>query len=55
MAQSPAPWYDTINAEMLTVGFTRTQSDPCVYMHGSEDTLVLRALYVDDILINGKD
>ena len=55
LAQSPVLWYDTINAEMLTVGFTPTQSDPCVYTHGSGDTLVILTLYVDDILITGKD
>ena len=45
----------TINAEMLTVGFTPTESDPCVYTHGSGDSLVLLTLYVDDILITGED
>ena len=40
---------------MLTVGFTPTQSDHCVYTHGSGDTLVLLALYVGDILTTGKD
>ena len=29
LAQSSVLWDDTINAEMLTVGFAPTQSDPC--------------------------
>ena len=37
------------------IGFRPTQSDPCVYTHGSGVTLVILTLYVDDILITGKD
>ena len=40
---------------MLTVDLTPTQSDPVVYTHGSGDSLVLLTLYVDDIVITGKD
>ena len=40
---------------MLTVGFTPTKSDPCVYTHGRGDTFVVLTLYVDDILVTGKD
>lgn len=55
LAQSPVLWYDTIDGVLVVVGFRPTQSDPCVYVHGSGDTLVLLTLYVDDILISGKD
>ena len=30
-------------------------SDPCVYVYGSGDTLVILTVYVDDILLTGKD
>ena len=46
LAQSPVLWYDTINAVMLTVGFTPTQSDPCVYTYGKDDTFTILTLYV---------
>ena len=39
----------------MVIGFTPTQSDPCVYTHGSGITLAIQTLYVDDILITGKD
>ena len=39
LARTTVLWYETINAEMLAVGFTPTQSDLCVYTHGSGDTL----------------
>lgn len=55
LAQSPVLWYDTIDEVLVVIGFRPTQSDPCVYIHGRGDTLVILTLYVDDILISGKD
>lgn len=55
LAQSPVLWYDTIDEVLVVIGFRPTQSDPCVYIHGSGDALVILTLYVDDILISGKD
>ncbi|CAB1109818.1 unnamed protein product [Ectocarpus sp. CCAP 1310/34] len=55
LAQSPVLWYDTIDEVLVVIGFRPTQSDPCVYIHGSGDTLVILTLYVNDILISGKD
>ena len=39
----------------MGIGFRPTELDPCVYTHGSGVTLVILTLYVDDILITGKD
>ena len=39
----------------MVIGFRPTQSDSCVYTHGSGVTLVILTLYVDVILITGKD
>ena len=55
LAQSPLLWYDTIDEVLMVIGFRTAQSDPCVYTHGSGVTLVMLTLYVDDILITGKD
>ena len=55
LAQSPVLWYDTIDGVLVVIGFRPTQSDPCVYTHGSEVTLVILTLYVNDILITGKN
>ena len=55
LAQSPVLWYDTINAVMLSVGFTPTKSDSCVDAYGSGNTFVILTLCVDDILITGAD
>ena len=57
LAQSPVLWYDTINGVLVVIGFRPTQSDPCVYTHGSGVALIILTFYVDDIdiLIIGKD
>ena len=55
LARSPVLWYDTIDGVLVVIGFRPTQSDPCVYTHGSGVTLVFLTLYVDGILIIGKD
>ena len=51
LAQSPVLWYDTIDGVLVVIGSRLIQSDPCVYTHGSG----ILTLYVDDILITGKD
>ena len=55
LAQSPVLWCDTIDGRLIVIGFSPTHSDPCVYVHGSGDTLIILTLYVDDILLTGKD
>ena len=55
LAQSPVLWYDTIDGVLVVIGFRPPQSDPCVCTHGSRATLVILTLYVDHILITGKD
>ena len=55
LAQSPVLWYDTIDGILVVIGFRPAQSDPYVYTHGSGVTLVILMLYIDDILITGKD
>ena len=55
LAQSPVLSYNTTDGVLVVIGIMPTQSDPCVYTHGSGVTLVIRTLYVDGILITGKD
>ena len=45
LAQSPVLWYDTIDGVLIVIGFIPTHSDPCVYVHGSGDTLIILTLY----------
>ena len=55
LAQSPVLWYGTIDGVLVAIGFRPTQSDPCVYTHGSGVALVILTLYVDGILTTEKD
>ena len=55
LAQSPVLWYDTIDGVLIVIVFSPKHSDPCVYVHGSGDTLIILTLCVDDILLTGKD
>lgn len=48
-------WYDTIDVGLLGIGFTPTWSDPCVYTHESDDTFTILTLYIDGILISGRN
>ena len=55
LAQSPILCYDTIDVALVTLGFQTTQSNPLVYTNGSNDTIAILTLCVDDILITGGD
>ena len=35
-------------------GFSQSQSDPCLYVRGKDDSLLLVAIFVDDIITAGK-
>ena len=50
LAQSHLLWYSTIDGVLVVIGFGPTQSDSCVYTHGSGVTLVILTLYVDNIV-----
>ncbi|CAB1102957.1 unnamed protein product [Ectocarpus sp. CCAP 1310/34] len=52
-SQSPVLWFDTMGDVLVVIGFRPTH--PCVFIYGSGGTLVILTLYVDDILISGKD
>jgi hypothetical protein len=49
---SAKTWYDTMNQQLVSMGFTSNESAPCLYVH-PDGSIVL--LYVYDLLINGCD
>ena len=44
-------WNDLLNQEIEDMGYTRANSDPCVYVKNDEGDLTFVAVTVDDILI----
>lgn len=49
--QSPKFWYDKINQFLKDSGFKNSDADPILYLLNSDDSCVLLALYVDDLVI----
>ncbi|MCO5594326.1 hypothetical protein L7F22_048356 [Adiantum nelumboides] len=51
LKQSPRQWYLRFHQCMISLGYTRFQSDANVYSRHSTNVLLFLAIYVDDILI----
>ena len=53
LKQAPRVWNQKIRRYLKFIGFNQTYSDPCVYVN--KDTGVIIAMWVDDLIIFGKD
>lgn len=53
LKQSPRCWNSVLDSHLNKMGFTQTNSDPCLYVP-SEGEMFIIAVYVDDILLAGK-
>lgn len=53
LKQSPKMWYQKYDTYVLSLGFTRSKSDHCVYYKAEGDQILIIALYVDDIFFIG--
>ncbi|CAM8893088.1 unnamed protein product [Rhodiola kirilowii] len=52
LKQSPRQWNRKFDACMLSLGFTRSKYDTCMYMKGGKlNCHIFVLLYVDDILL----
>jgi hypothetical protein len=51
LKQAGRSWYQKIDTFFEATGLTRTQADNCVYVKRSSDSILMVAIYVDDILI----
>lgn len=48
LRQSPKCWYDKLNEHLVSIGFARSLSDPCLYFD-KENTFLL--IHVDDLIL----
>ena len=55
LKQSSRQWYIRFHNAIISYGFTMIYEDHCVYTKRSGNKFVILTLYVDDILIAGKD
>jgi hypothetical protein len=54
LRQSSREWNEVIHNFLLNQGFTASKADPCIYVRGTGESMLLVGLYVDDILCAGK-
>lgn len=51
LKQASREWNNKLNKVLLAAGFKRCKSDPCIYIRRLGDSVVIVAVYVDDLLI----
>ena len=55
LRQSPRCWYGTVDEHVMVIGFKSLKSDPCLYIYFEGGDIYVLTLYVDDVLLLGKD
>ena len=53
LKQSPRLWNKNIDNNMLKLGFTKSNYDPCLYIRRKNGSIVYATIFVDDIIIAG--
>ena len=51
LKQAPRAWYGRIDRFLTSIGFTKSKSDPNLYMKIMDDEPVILLLYVDDLFL----
>ena len=55
LRQAPRAWHKKLRSELEGIGFSAGESDPGLFILRKEDTRVFVLVWVDDMLIAGKD
>jgi len=55
LKQAPREWNKKVNSVFREYNLRRLDSDPCVYVSGSGDNLLIVGLYVDDLVLAYKN
>ena len=55
LRQSPTNWWNTIDTHVVEIGFKSLKSDPFFYTCSECGAIYILTLYVDDVLLLGKD
>ena len=54
LKQSPRCWNHVLDDYLKKLGLHQTSSDPCLYVSMTGSTLIVVAVYVDDLVLGGK-
>ncbi|KAG3200098.1 hypothetical protein PC128_g4833 [Phytophthora cactorum] len=49
--QSGAEWFEEVDKFLKTLGYTSTETEPCLYVYYKDGVLALIPLYVDDVVL----
>jgi hypothetical protein len=55
LKQASKAWYDKCKSTLKDLGFKSLPTEPCIYVKGSNTSLCVLAVYVDDILVFYRD
>lgn len=55
LRESPRAWYECFDSYIKSIGFTRSKNDYCLYSILIEGEMIYLILFVDDLLICGKN
>jgi len=55
MGYEKAPWYECLDKYLQELGFKKSASDYCLYILGDKDEVICLIIFVDDLLICGKN
>jgi len=51
LKQASRMWYDKITSTLITLRFKQLDCEPCVFVRKDDQSLIIIALYVDDLLL----
>lgn len=54
LKQSPRCWNIALDTQLKRMGFSQSQSDPCIYYKDADGEKFYMGVYVDDIILAGK-
>jgi len=55
LRESPRAWYECLDKYLQELSFRKSASDYCLYILGNKDEVIYLIIFVDDLLIYGKN
>ena len=55
LKQAPRAWYDRIDSNLMSLGFTKSDADPNLYYKVKNGCLLILVLYMDDLFLTGDE